>query len=97
MRNIFIISLCVSIILAMVALALVWPQGEGARSPAPFGHPIILPDRFRAEKEAELRRTLRLADLERQKARAEARKAAAKTQDRAVTIDDQNSQSQSAS
>ena len=22
----------------MVALALVWPQGYGARSPAPFGH-----------------------------------------------------------
>jgi hypothetical protein len=25
---------------ALVALALVWPQGEGARSPAPFGHPV---------------------------------------------------------
>jgi len=24
----------------LVALALVWPQGEGARSPAPFGHPL---------------------------------------------------------
>ncbi len=24
--------------LAMIALALVWPQGLGARSPAPFGH-----------------------------------------------------------
>ncbi len=23
---------------AMVALALVWPQGFGARAPAPFGH-----------------------------------------------------------
>jgi hypothetical protein len=25
---------------ALVALALVWPQGEGKRSPAPFGHPL---------------------------------------------------------
>ena len=24
---------------AMIALALVWPQGLGARSPAPVGHP----------------------------------------------------------
>jgi hypothetical protein len=24
---------------AMIALALVWPQGLGARSPDPFGHP----------------------------------------------------------
>jgi hypothetical protein len=24
---------------AMIALALVWPQGLGTRSPAPFGHP----------------------------------------------------------
>jgi len=25
---------------AMVALAMVWPQGEGRPSPAPFGHPM---------------------------------------------------------
>lgn len=25
----------------MVALALVWPQGLGARSPGPFGHPPV--------------------------------------------------------
>jgi hypothetical protein len=24
----------------VVALALVWPQGQGSQSPAPFGHPI---------------------------------------------------------
>jgi hypothetical protein len=24
----------------VVALALVWPQGEGAASPPPFGHPV---------------------------------------------------------
>ena len=26
---------------AMVALALVWPQGLGERSPAPFGHAVV--------------------------------------------------------
>ena len=25
-----------------VGLALVWPQGEGARSPGPFGHPVVI-------------------------------------------------------
>ena len=24
----------------LIALAMVWPQGEGARSPAPFGHAL---------------------------------------------------------
>jgi hypothetical protein len=24
----------------LIALAFVWPQGQGARSPAPFGHPL---------------------------------------------------------
>ena len=24
----------------LIALAMVWPQGQGARSPAPFGHPV---------------------------------------------------------
>ena len=24
----------------LIALAMVWPQGQGARSPAPFGHPL---------------------------------------------------------
>jgi len=26
--------------LLVVALALVWPQGQGRRSPGPFGHPL---------------------------------------------------------
>jgi len=26
--------------IGLVALALVWPQAQGARSPAPFGHPV---------------------------------------------------------
>ncbi len=25
---------------AMISLSLVWPQGLGARSPGPFGHPL---------------------------------------------------------
>ncbi len=29
--------------LAMVALSLVWPQGLGQPSPAPFGHPVAPP------------------------------------------------------
>ncbi len=28
---------------AMIALALVWPQGMGARSPDPFGHEVVRP------------------------------------------------------
>jgi hypothetical protein len=27
-------------VMAMIALALAWPQGLGRRSPAPFGHPL---------------------------------------------------------
>jgi hypothetical protein len=27
--------------IAVIALALVWPQGLGERSPAPFGHDVI--------------------------------------------------------
>ncbi|MFI4973134.1 MAG: hypothetical protein ACHP84_01195 [Caulobacterales bacterium] len=26
--------------LGLIALALVWPQGQGAPSPHPFGHPV---------------------------------------------------------
>jgi hypothetical protein len=29
----------------MIALAIVWPQGQGQRSPAPFGHPLAAPER----------------------------------------------------
>jgi hypothetical protein len=33
-------SLAALLAVLMIALALVWPQGLGARSPAPFGHPV---------------------------------------------------------
>ena len=29
--------------LALIALAMVWPQGQGALSPPPFGHPVTPP------------------------------------------------------
>ena len=34
-------SLCALAALAMIAFALVWPQGLGAPSPAPFGGPAV--------------------------------------------------------
>jgi hypothetical protein len=40
----------------MVALALVWPQGEGRRSPAPFGHAEVVPDAARIDAEREVQR-----------------------------------------
>ena len=36
-------SLCATIAVALIALALVWPQGQGARSPGPFGEPLAQP------------------------------------------------------
>jgi hypothetical protein len=34
------LSVAALVALGLVALAMVWPQGQGARSPAPFGHPL---------------------------------------------------------
>ena len=34
-------SLAAAVTLAMVLLALVWPQGTGQRSPGPFGHAVV--------------------------------------------------------
>lgn len=31
------------VVAALVGLALVWPQGQGAPSPGPFNHPAALP------------------------------------------------------
>jgi hypothetical protein len=38
MSNRLFFPLMAALALALVALAAVWPQGLGARSPAPFGH-----------------------------------------------------------
>jgi hypothetical protein len=40
MRDSVFFSLLALAALAVIALALVWPQGQGARSPPPFGHPL---------------------------------------------------------
>ncbi len=36
-------SLCALAALLIIGLALVWPQGYGARSPGPFGEPLAQP------------------------------------------------------
>jgi hypothetical protein len=41
----------------MVSLSLVWPQGIGALSPKPFGHPLIEPDVVRMEREKQAHET----------------------------------------
>ena len=33
--------------LLLIAFSILWPQGLGLRSPAPFGHSVIMPDYFR--------------------------------------------------
>jgi hypothetical protein len=44
---------------AMILLAAVWPQGVGARSPAPFGHAVTIPDYVRVDaRKAEARRQI---------------------------------------
>jgi hypothetical protein len=45
MRDRLILPLLALAALAMIALALVWPQGLGGRSPAPFGHPMAAPQK----------------------------------------------------
>jgi len=41
MRDRFFFPLCVLAAVGMIALALVWPEGMGAPSPAPFGKPRV--------------------------------------------------------
>lgn len=36
-------SLCALLAAGLIALALVWPQGQGTRSPGPFGGPVNPP------------------------------------------------------
>jgi hypothetical protein len=42
--------------LLLIVLSLVWPQGLGTRSPAPFGHAIEMPDYYRMARERDQRR-----------------------------------------
>lgn len=71
-NKIFYIAAAIAAV-AMIALALVWPQGIGAPSPAPFGHEVKLPDLYRMQAEKEERRLRQEAE----KAEEEAQKAAA--------------------
>jgi hypothetical protein len=36
----FALPLLALVAIGLIGLALVWPQGQGALSPAPFGHPL---------------------------------------------------------
>ena len=45
MRDRFVLALMALAALAMIALAMVWPQGQGRRPPAPFGHPMAAPEK----------------------------------------------------
>jgi hypothetical protein len=40
MRDRIFLPLLALVALGLIALALVWPQGQGAPSPPPFGHPL---------------------------------------------------------
>jgi hypothetical protein len=40
MRDRFLLPLMVLTGIGMIALSLVWPQGQGDRSPGPFGRPL---------------------------------------------------------
>jgi hypothetical protein len=55
--------------LLMIALALVWPQGYGLRSPGPFGGPVVISETAKAE--------LRFEAAQKAKAAEDARKAEA--------------------
>ena len=56
-----------AIALAMIALASVWPQGIGRRSPPPFGHKVIIPDFVKVdEKKAAKRKEILRAAQEAQ-------------------------------
>jgi hypothetical protein len=41
---------CAMLAVLIIALALVWPQGEGARSPWLFGHTATIPSWVAAKK-----------------------------------------------
>jgi len=51
----FYIASAVAAVL-IIAFSVVWPQGEGKRSPGPFGHAITEPDYYRMVRERDARR-----------------------------------------
>jgi|GEM_PF-1012387 len=50
------------IAILMIALSFIWPQGQGQRSPALFGHAIEKPDYYRMVKERDARRQKQAAE-----------------------------------
>ena len=50
-----ILSLTALLAAGLIALALVWPQGQGALSPRPFGHPLAPIEASSSGKSAALR------------------------------------------
>lgn len=56
-------SACAGLCVLMIALALVWPQGEGRRSPGIFGHPEVVPNAFQAKKHREATKARQAAPL----------------------------------
>jgi hypothetical protein len=54
-RAFYIASAVVAVLI--IAFSLVWPQGLGKPSPAPFGHAVVLPDYYRMVRERDERRT----------------------------------------
>jgi hypothetical protein len=52
MSNRIFFALCAVLAIAFTALAAVTPQGLGARSPGPFGKPVVKPPPTAAEAAA---------------------------------------------
>ena len=42
--------------LLLIVFSIIWPQGLGKPSPAPFGHAVVMPDYFRMIHDVETRR-----------------------------------------
>lgn len=72
----FYIASAVAAVL-IIAFSLVWPQGEGKRSPGPFGHAVTQPDYYRMLRERNERLTREAQDKAAQQKRDAALNAAA--------------------
>ena len=62
----------------LIALSLVWPQGQGSVSPKPFGHAIEWPDYYRMVKDRDARHKRQLAEKAQHDKEAAASRAAQK-------------------
>ncbi len=72
----FYIASAVAAVL-IIAFSLVWPQGEGKRSPGPFGHAVTQPDYYRMVRERTERQAREAQDKAAQQKRDAALHAAA--------------------